>query len=108
MPPPKGTINNPKGRTKGVPNKATTETREAFKNLLELNTPNMIRWMEEVAAKDPAKALSLCVDLAEFVVPKLQRAELTGKDGGAIQHNLVADDDGIIARFLGKNGAKDD
>ena len=69
------------GRKKGTPNKATQETREAFKNLLEMNTPNMIGWMERVAEKDPARALSLCSELAEYVVPKLNRTEITAKDG---------------------------
>lgn len=84
---PKGN-NFAQGRPKGSPNKVTQDVREAFKNLLELNTTNMIAWMEQVAADDPAKALTLCIALGEFVVPKLQRAELTGKDGGAMEHSV--------------------
>jgi hypothetical protein len=82
--PKKGVSNNPNGRNKGVPNKVTMEIKEAFKNLIELNTPNMISWMQDIADKDPAKALSLCADLAEFVVPKLARTET--KVTGEITH----------------------
>jgi hypothetical protein len=88
MPPPKGKSNNPLGRNKGVPNKITMEIKEAFKNLIEQNTPNMIAWMQEIADKDPAKALSLCADLAEFVVPKLARTD-TNVTGEITQKGLV-------------------
>lgn len=77
----KGHTNNPNGRPKGAKNRVTTETREAFKNLLEMNTPNMIGWMERVAEDDPAKALDLSAKLAEFVIPKLGRTELQPLDG---------------------------
>lgn len=88
-------------RPKGVPNKMTMEIKEAFKNLIEMNTPNMIEWMERVAIDDPAKALSLCADMAEFVVPKLARTELTGKDGGAVEHKDVTKSDAdILAQYL--------
>lgn len=69
---------NPAGRPKGAQNKATIEIKEAFRNLIELNTPNMIGWLERVAAENPAKALELCGSLAEFIVPKLARTEHTG------------------------------
>lgn len=77
-----GQSGNPNGKPKG-PNKVTTEIKEAFRNLIEQNTPNMIAWMEEVAAEDPAKALSLCADLAEFVVPKLARTDINAKHEGS-------------------------
>lgn len=90
------------GRKKGVPNKVTMEIREAFKNLIEQNTPNMIGWMEEVAETDPAKALSLCADLAEFIVPKLSRAEHTGENGGPIktEASIKEEDRIILQRYL--------
>lgn len=67
------------GRSKGTTNKTTTEIKEAYRNLIELNTPNMIIWMERVAKVDPAKALTLCAQLSEFVIPKLARVDNTGE-----------------------------
>lgn len=91
-------------KPKGAVNKVTMEVKEAFKNLLEMNTPNMIEWMERVAAKEPAKALSLCADLAEFIVPKLARTEHTGADGGAIETKDVTQSDAdILAQYLSNN-----
>ena len=72
-----------KGRTKGVPNKSTQLVREAIANLLERNAPNMDRWLNEVAAEDPYKALDLMNKLSEYHIPKLARTEVTGKDGEA-------------------------
>jgi hypothetical protein len=75
-----------KGRTKGVPNKSTAIVREAIANLLERNAPNMDKWLNEVAADDPYKALDLMNKLSEYHIPKLARTEVTGKDGEAQEH----------------------
>ena len=72
-----------KGRPKGVPNKSTQIVREAIANLLERNAPNMDKWLNEVAADDPYKALDLMNKLSEYHIPKLARTEVTGKDGEA-------------------------
>ena len=72
-----------KGRPKGVPNKSTAIVREAIANLLERNAPNMDKWLNEVAAEDPYKALDLMNKLSEYHIPKLARTEVTGKDGEA-------------------------
>jgi hypothetical protein len=74
------------GRPKGMPNKATGIVREAIANLLERNAPNMDRWLNEVADKDPHKALDIIQKLSEYHIPKLARTEVTGLDGGPQEH----------------------
>lgn len=74
----KGNTNNPNGRPKGVSNKVTTETREAFKKLVEDNTPQFQGWLNKIAETNPAKAFELITNLAEYVLPKLSRTEITG------------------------------
>ena len=74
------------GRPKGMPNKATGIVREAIANLLERNAPNMDRWLNEVADKDPHKALDIIQKLSEYHIPKLARTEVTGADGGPQEH----------------------
>ena len=76
------------GRPKGLQNKSTSLVREAIANLLERNVGNMDLWLSQVAEKDPYKALDLIYKLSEFHVPKLARTELTGLDGGALEHRL--------------------
>jgi hypothetical protein len=74
------------GRPKGMPNKATGIVREAIAYLLERNAPNMDRWLNEVADKDPHKALDIIQKLSEYHIPKLARTEVTGLDGGPQEH----------------------
>ena len=74
------------GRPKGMPNKATSKVREAIAELLERNAPNMDRWLNEVADKDPHKALDIIQKLSEYHIPKLARTEVTGLDGAPQQH----------------------
>lgn len=81
------------GRTKGVPDKVTSEFRETVRKLLEDNSANFGIWLKLVAdgdgtengKPDPAKALDLIVKLAEYAAPKLGRVEHTGPDGGAVE-----------------------
>lgn len=77
----KGESGNPNGRAPGVPNKVTKDVRQAYQNLVELNLENMSAWLMSVAADNPEKAMTLMLQLSEYVIPKLARQEITGKDG---------------------------
>lgn len=81
------------GRTVGTPNKATTHFKEAVANLLNMASPQMIGWLAQVAATDPAKALELTSKLAEYAAPKLARTELVGDKEAPIAHTLKWADD---------------
>ena len=72
------------GRTKGTPNKVTSEVREAFKGLVDANLGNIQVWLDKTANDDPAKAFDLFLKLSEYVVPKLGRTELVGENGNGI------------------------
>jgi hypothetical protein len=74
------------GKKKGTPNKATTEIKVAYKNLIENNLDNISTWLEQVAEKNPDRALSILIDLSEFVVPKLARTEM--KHEGEMEINI--------------------
>jgi hypothetical protein len=65
-----------KGRPKGVENKTTRDIKEAFKLLIENNLDNMTLWLEKVAAKNPAQALFIISNLAEYTTPKLARSQV--------------------------------
>lgn len=64
--------------------------------LLQRNSENVAEWLDQVATgshggmPDPGKALDLLAKLAEFAAPKLNRTEVTGKDGGPVQTLDVA------------------
>jgi hypothetical protein len=70
------------GRPRGAPNKATSAAREAIARFVDGNVERLQGWLDEIAKENGSKAAWDCVmDVLEYHVPKLQRTELTGKDG---------------------------
>jgi len=67
---------NRNGRPKGSPNKSTKEIRDSFQMFVEGNQDKFDKWIEEVAEKNPAKAIELVTNLAEYILPKLSRTEV--------------------------------
>ena len=64
----KGQSGNPKGREKGSKNRATTELRDFFRDLLEQNREQIV---EDLAAIDPLSRLRIIVEMSSFVLPRL-------------------------------------
>ena len=67
---------NREGRPKGSPNKSTQEVRDSFHCFVEGNQDKFSEWIERVAEKNPAKAIELVTNLAEYILPKLSRTEV--------------------------------
>lgn len=83
---PKSPLNGqpvPNGRPKGVPNKATTQAREAIAMFVEGNVDRLNGWLEEIAEKDPKDAFDRFMSVVEYHIPKLARTEqqLLDKNG---------------------------
>ena len=71
------------GRAPGTPNKATAAAREAIARFVDGNADRLQGWLDEIHADKGAEAaFAAFSSLLEYHVPKLQRTELTGKDGG--------------------------
>lgn len=100
----KGKTNNPHGRPRGTPNKATTDARKAIALFVEENAHRLTGWLDQVAEgvrdpndeskmllkADPAKAFEMFQTVVEYHIPKLARTEHTGEDGKAIKFEVVA------------------
>jgi hypothetical protein len=67
------------GRVAGTPNRVTKEAREKFQWLLDTYTEDDMK--KDLKALTPKDRLFFISDIAEFIVPKLSRQELTGKGG---------------------------
>ena len=89
----KGGAREGAGRPKGVPNKATTEAREAVKAILDNNLPFIQAWIQSTAEgifddqsgkwvvpPNPAKACDIVQNMVEYAVPKLARTEVVGDE----------------------------
>lgn len=88
MPFEKGHNTKSPGRPPGSKNKATEEVRKKFLQLVKANQGNLQGWIEETAKKDPAKAVELIIKISGFVLPQLQKMELTGEDGEELFKNI--------------------
>ena len=80
---------NRKGRLPGSKNKNTQLIREAYQKLTEDNLLNMSMWIQQIAADNPEKAFKLMLEMSEFVLPKLNRTELTGNNGDDLFKSLT-------------------
>lgn len=73
------------GRTKGTPNKATTDARYAIAQFVNGNVDRLEGWLDDIAADDPHKAFQCFMSVVEYNIPKLARTEnqFLDKDGKA-------------------------
>lgn len=71
-----------KGRVKGVPNKVTNDVRQML--LASLNAVGGQQYLEEQATANPKAYLSLI----SKVIPQEVKSQITGSDGGPIQHSV--------------------
>lgn len=80
----------PRGRPKGSQNRRTANAREAIGRFIDGNAHRVQGWLDKIETNDgPLMALRCYQDFVEYHVPKLQRTEHTGADGGPIQHTLT-------------------
>lgn len=100
----KGGAREGAGRPKGIPNKATTQAREAIADFVEGNVGRLNGWLDAIAEKDPEKAFNAFMSVIEYHIPKLQRTESrfvdeNGKDRTIeIVERVVMPDAAVIDR----------
>ena len=57
------------GTRRGVPNKASSQVREAFKQLVESNLPQM---QSDLDSLEPKERIKFMLDMAKLILPQLQ------------------------------------
>ena len=65
--PPKGTSNNLLGRPKGIQNKTTTEMKEWFNQMLNINR---VQFEKDLKSAEPEKRLDILLKIALHLIPK--------------------------------------
>ena len=73
MPFKEGESGNPVGRKKGSENKVTSKVKQAFTDLLEENLPQLKKDVKKMTPNNRAYYL---LNLAEYILPKLSRAQV--------------------------------
>lgn len=63
------------GRPPGMPNKATSQARQAISMFVDDNAHRLQEWLDRIADKDPEKAFNLFQSVIEYHIPKLARTE---------------------------------
>jgi hypothetical protein len=89
-------------RPAGSENKVNEAVRAQFRLLLERQSPKLNEWIDRIAETDPAKAIDSVAKLAEFILPKLARQELTGKDGESLEVNHMHHTIGFVGDTVPK------
>jgi hypothetical protein len=77
------------GRPKGVPNKITKTIRDMFAAFVTCNVPKMQMLFDKVAKQDPARALMLITQFAEYCIPKLGRVEIQTPPESSLPTNPI-------------------
>ena len=80
------------GRTKGTPNKTTSEIREHFQNLI---TENLGQLNQDLKELEPLQRLKMIIELSKFVVPTLKATDLSLSDNQEEKFNQI-----VITRII--------
>ena len=80
------------GRTKGTPNRTTTEIRQNFQLLIENNLTTLENDIKELEPKDRIKAI---LDLSKFVLLSIKAKELSTVDDRNIRPIVISLGSGI-------------
>lgn len=95
----KGKPNPNAGRRAGIPNKATTQAREAIALFVEGNVDRLNGWLDAIALDSPKDAFDRFMSVVEYHVPKLQRMELANPHGETFDvRNISESDEAILKR----------
>ena len=73
------------GRPKGIPNKTTTEIREAFQMLLE---DNLEQLRVDISSLEPKERVKFMLDLATFIIPKMKSVQVNDTSEETIEINF--------------------
>lgn len=94
------------GRKKGTPNKEVKDIREAFKVLIENNLDKMDLWINQLAEKNPEKAINTILRLSDFILPKLTKTEITQLPKDEYENMTDEELDAEIKKNIEKMGYK--
>jgi hypothetical protein len=87
--PKKGETNNPNGRPRGVPNKATAEIRDKLKAAIEGEMDSIPETLKQMKQDNPVQYLSLLEKFMAYIVPK--KRDITSDDKSLIPNVTITE-----------------
>lgn len=87
----KGQSGNPAGRAKGKKTRGVERIRNFFQDFVENNIEKIQDNFDQLT---PQEQLKFILEFSEYILPKLSRAELTGKDGDQLPAPVIILNDG--------------
>lgn len=70
---------NSKGRTKGSQNKTTKEVKEILNRVVSNQLDDLEKDIKKLKKIDPVAAMKMSIKLLDYVIPKMNKLELTGE-----------------------------
>lgn len=70
---------NRSGRKKGTPNKTTAEMKSLLTSIISNQLETLERDIIKLKKTNPEEALKLSIKLLEFIIPKMNKMELSGE-----------------------------
>lgn len=84
VPPPPGP-----GRPKGLPNKSTSNAREAIAAFVDGNAHRLLEWLDRIAEDNPKAAFDCFQSVIEYHIPKLARNTVVGDANEPVVHKVT-------------------
>lgn len=95
-----GQSGNPSGRPLGAIGEQKRLGREAIAKFVDRNADRLDGWLDAIAETNPQAAFNAYMSVVEYHIPKLQRQEITGKDGERLQINVVTGVNAVEGEFV--------
>lgn len=94
------------GKTKGIPNKATQNAREAIAAFVDGNADRLTEWLDRIALDSPKDAFNCFQSVIEYHIPKLARTEHTGGTKDTIEHTVKEADAKMFKEYMKQKGVE--
>jgi len=75
----KGVSGNPRGRTKGTPNKTTQEIKDIITRVVGNQLDKLESDLTRIRKESPARAAEIYMKMVEYVLPKMSKLDIEGK-----------------------------
>jgi hypothetical protein len=85
----KGESGNPKGRTKGAPNKSTAEIKEIITRVVGNQLELLESDLTKIRKQSPARAAEIYMKMVDYVLPKQTKIDIEGEINHRVEKVVI-------------------